>query len=106
MELSGFHQRLQRAAWKRPTSIAEVYRRAGGRRRYNLRRQQQKEIRRCLVVEYLRHWGLKRGVQAKIARFLHVDPSVISRDIAALLREEGVRQAIERWRQQKMRGTD
>lgn len=87
-------------------SMLAIYKRAAARRRYNVRRQQKKEIRRCLVVEYLRHWGLKRGVRAKIAFYLGVDPSVISRDITALLHEEGFRQAIQRWHRQIMRGTD
>jgi hypothetical protein len=95
MKLPGFHQRLRRAAWKRPTSIAEVSRRAGGRRAYNRRRQQMQASRRVAVLWYLLQWGPKRGVQAKIARMLRVDPSVISRDIKALSRDRGVQRALK-----------
>lgn len=83
-----------------------IYKRAAARRRYNMRRQQLKEARRNCVLEYLRYWGLKRGVQAKIAFYLGVDPSVISRDISVLLEEEGLRPTIEKWHRQIMQSQD
>lgn len=61
------------------------HRRAGGRRRYNADRQLAAEARRLQVLRLLRQWGLRRGIQARIANALDVSPATISRDVAQLL---------------------
>jgi hypothetical protein len=59
---------------------------AGGRRRYNAERRARRELRRLEVASMLHKYGGARGAQARIARELEVSPSVISRDVRALLR--------------------
>lgn len=61
----------------------EVCRRAGGRRRYNIRRQRAAFERRATVARLLVEYGRnKRGTRARIARELGVSEATISRDIA------------------------
>ena len=70
--------------WTARVSDEEMRKRACGRRRYNAVRSLLKTLRREEVRQLLEAWGFHAGVQAKIARTLNVDPSVVSRDIAAL----------------------
>jgi len=73
------------AEWSRPVSADEAYRRAAGRRAHNLRRLLDASYRRTEVVRLLAEYGLKRGVRARIARELHVDPTTVGRDLAIIL---------------------
>ena len=60
----------------------QVFKRAGGRRRYNLQRQEAAEARRGEVRRLLDLYGRhRRGVQARIARELGVSRATISRDV-------------------------
>lgn len=70
----------------------EIYRRAGGRRRYNHQRQFKATYRRVKVAALMRDTDLN---QSAIAKQLGVHRSTISRDLARM--EKEVR---ERWRQQ------
>ena len=76
-----------KVAWSRPVSFEEACRRAGGRRRYNAVRQFKALLRRQRVVELLLRWGMRRGVQSRIAVELGVHRSTVSKDVAALLPE-------------------
>jgi DNA invertase Pin-like site-specific DNA recombinase len=71
--------------WSRPTSPAEVIARAGGRRRYNARRQDEAIVRRCRMLGLLREYGHGPGVKARIARELGVHRSTITRDYQAII---------------------
>jgi hypothetical protein len=65
--------------------VPAVYRRAGGRRRYNALRRDLAAFRRLQVADLLNEWGLVRGVQRRIAETLGVSEATISRDVAHLL---------------------
>jgi hypothetical protein len=73
------------AQWSRPVSADEAYRRAAGRRAYNLRRQLDASYRRTEVVRLLGEYGLRPGVRARIATDLHVHPTTIGRDLRMIL---------------------
>ncbi len=73
------------AEWSYPVSADEAYRRAAGRRAYNLRRQLDASYRRTEVVRLLAEYGFRRGVRARIARELQVDPTTIGRDLRMIL---------------------
>jgi hypothetical protein len=66
--------------WRRLVPDQHAYRRAGGRRAWNARRQIQQLLRRQQVAKLLRA-GRSRG---EMAQALVVHPSTISRDLAAL----------------------
>src|SRR2546421_12376788 len=70
-------------SWSSRVSNSEVARRAGGRRRYNAWRQDMRQIRRRDVLLLLHKYGLRRGVQARIAKTLGVSEATITRDIQA-----------------------
>jgi hypothetical protein len=70
--------------WTARVSEEEMRKRACGRRRYNAVRSLLKTLRREEVLALLEAWGFHYGVQKRVAEALNVDPSVISRDIAAL----------------------
>jgi hypothetical protein len=72
-------------AWSAPTSPAEVIARAGGRRRYNAKRQNEALIRRCRMLELFAEYGHGPGVRARIARELGVHRSTITRDFQAVV---------------------
>src|SRR4051794_33216401 len=80
---------MDRRQWNRPTDSGKAYARAGGRRRYNHRRQIIAAERRALVshlsLQLLREGIAEgqpfRGKQAIIANVLGVHPSTISRDL-------------------------
>lgn len=76
------------SAWSTPTTYDEVCRRAGGRRRYNAVRQFLAILRRKRVLDLLRRYGVRRGVQTRIARELGVNRATICRDLKALLPEQ------------------
>jgi hypothetical protein len=80
---------MARGSWAAPTDAAEVWARAGGRRRYNRRRQDLATLRRIEVLRLARRnehgWLLARGFQADAARRFGVSPATISRDVKAIL---------------------
>ena len=79
-----------------------ICRRAGGRRKYNRKRQIQAEYRLTQVVRLLDKFGFCRGYQTRIAEELGVSRSTICRDIARLLRRHwGGKEAEERHRPQE-----
>src|SRR5690349_2965162 len=84
---------MQHSEWSLLVSDDESRRRAGGRRRYNSWRQFMAQHRRLTqVLPLLReHRSLSRGVGAAIARALNVSRATISRDIAAIFDQGGVR---------------
>lgn len=62
----------------------QAYRRAGGRQRYNQRRQEAASERRAEVSRLLDLYGRrKRGVKARIARELGVSRATVTRDARA-----------------------
>jgi DNA invertase Pin-like site-specific DNA recombinase len=66
-------------------SPEEAYRRAGGRRRYNQRRQDAERARHKEVSRLLDLYGEgKRGTRARIARELGVSRATVTRDVRAL----------------------
>lgn len=69
-----------------PTLTKEqAYRRAGGRRRYNLKRQDEARTRRDEVSRLLDLYGSKRrGTRARIARELGVSRATVTRDVRAV----------------------
>jgi len=77
--------RTMTAEWSRPVSADEAYRRAAGRRAFNLRRQVDASYRRTEVVRLLALYGLRPGVRVRIARELHVHPTTIGRDLRMIL---------------------
>jgi hypothetical protein len=61
----------------------QVFKRAGGRRRYNKQRQEAAAERRSEVWRLLDLYGHgRRGTQARIARELNVSRATICRDVA------------------------
>ena len=70
--------------WSRPTDTQTAYKRAGGRRGYNARRQFAAAERRYQIMALLDRWHItpirQRGVFARLAEALHVHRSTISRD--------------------------
>lgn len=107
------HKRATNSSWSAPAPADIVHRRAGGRRRYNARRQLDAMIRRMRVREmWLRERAAivvpaiepdnlasmrrarvatcNRGEQARIARALGVSRSTVCRDLRRLFRELGV----------------
>jgi predicted transcriptional regulator len=67
-------------------SPEQAYRRAGGRRRYNLRRQEVARARRAEVQRLLDLYGERgRGTRARIARELSVSEATVSRDVREIL---------------------
>jgi len=71
--------------WSNPAATSVVIARAGGRRRYNALRRDQKLIRRREVEHLLMTWGWNYGTQSRIARHLGVSPATVSRDVKAIL---------------------
>jgi len=70
--------------WIAPTTVEIAARRAGGRRRFNRRRQRMMTQRLCRIVEVLRRngwYGREWGIRAKIARELGVSRATIARDL-------------------------
>jgi DNA invertase Pin-like site-specific DNA recombinase len=69
-----------------PTLTKEqAFKRAGGRRRYNERRQEEARARRDEVSRLLDLYGeRRRGTLAKIAREMGVSRATITRDVRAL----------------------
>ena len=64
----------------------QVFKRAGGRRRYNLKRQEAARVRRAEVQRLLDLYGReRRGVQARIARELGVARATVCRDVLHIL---------------------
>ncbi|HMA37105.1 MAG TPA: hypothetical protein VKY74_21800 [Chloroflexia bacterium] len=55
------------------------------RDQYQILRQFTVNYRRARVAHLVRHYGLGRGQQARMARALGVSPTTISRDVATLL---------------------
>ena len=76
---------MRKVAWSKPTTWGEVCKRAGGRRHVNAMRRFNAELRRGEVMRLLHTWGWHHGVQAKIARQLHVSESTVARDMATFL---------------------
>jgi hypothetical protein len=76
---------VRKINWTVPTTRQEVYRRAGGRGRYNAVRKCRAALRRREVLKLLGAWGLGPGVQARMAAHLGVSASTISRDFRWLL---------------------
>jgi hypothetical protein len=77
--------------WSEWTDSRAVYRRAGGRRRYNAIRRLRAECRRVklarLCLKYYPDYPpLARGLQTRLAAELGVSRSTISRDLAYLFR--------------------
>jgi hypothetical protein len=60
----------------------QIFRRAGGRRRYNLERQRAAAARLAEVERLLALYGAwRRGVRARIARELNVSRATVTRDV-------------------------
>jgi hypothetical protein len=80
---------MARGSWVAPTDAAEVWARAGGRRRYNRLRQDVATFRRIEILRMARGnengWLLARGFQAEAAREFGMSPSTICRDVKAIL---------------------
>lgn len=73
-------------SWSTPTDFETVCRRNAGRHHYNAWRRTLALYRQKQVAELLLSKPpLARGVQAEIARALHVHRSTINRDVKALL---------------------
>ena len=78
---------MQRSDWHTPTTDDIARRRAGGRARYNARRQQQAIERRVYrLLPLLGGRPPKRGALGGLAAQLHVSRATICRDIASLRR--------------------
>lgn len=76
-----------RALWARPVPDEVAYRRAGGRRAYNARRQALAGLRRQAVVELLAESGrslFARDTVRWLAGELGVSTRTIQRDLAAI----------------------
>lgn len=73
------------SAWSQAKPFNEVCHRAGGRRAYNALRRDLAAFRRLDVARMLLKYGLRRGVQARIARELSVSEATVSRDIQKAL---------------------
>src|SRR5262249_17222205 len=71
--------------WSAPTTQAEVFRRASGRRHYHAIRRFRRDHRRLQVAELLTRYGMGWGYQARIARELGVSRVTIHRDMKYLL---------------------
>jgi hypothetical protein len=67
----------------------EIFRRAGGRRRYQALRRHEALLRRAEIIEHLNVLGFQRGTQAKIARLTGWSEATISRDFAAIRKRFG-----------------
>jgi DNA invertase Pin-like site-specific DNA recombinase len=76
---------VRKTWWSRPTSWAEVKRRAAGRYKYNAIRRVQAQLRRREVLKLLGEIGWTYGSQVRIARQLGVSEATISRDLAVIL---------------------
>ena len=79
--------------WSAPVTPDEMFRRAGGRARYNSLRQDLAMIRRIQVLRLIRKFGWVWGVQKRIADELHVSEATISRDVKWALCEGRTRTA-------------
>jgi hypothetical protein len=79
------------ADWSARTTTDEAYRRAGGRRSYNARRQIMALYRQMRLMEIVARNRLdlwtRNGTQQALAHTLGVSKSTISRDIKAILSE-------------------
>jgi hypothetical protein len=76
--------------WSAPTDSATAFRRAGGRRSYNLKRQLERDARRVAVTVLLRQYqqeGVRQhGIQARLARELDFSKATICRDMQSIRR--------------------
>lgn len=77
---------MRRSEWAKPTSADEAYRRASGRRRYNLQRSEAVYKRAQLLKTMLRGKMPRRGEMERYARALGVSKATVSRDVARLVR--------------------
>ena len=59
----------------------EIFRRAGGRRKYQALRRHEALLRRGEIIEQLKVLGFQRGTQAKIARLTGWSQATICRDL-------------------------
>ena len=78
-----------RGEWGEWVSNGEAYARAGGRRRYNARRQFKADYRRYRLTCLARQSGInpfRRGAQTTLARMLGVSRATVCRDIAVMLK--------------------
>jgi hypothetical protein len=78
-------------SWSARADWGTVRRRASGRRRYNAWRQSMALYRRVQVLALLGQLGWRPGVQAAIARRLHVSGATMSRDFRVLFAERDPR---------------
>jgi hypothetical protein len=75
---------MNRAAWGRPVSSREAYRRAGGRRGYNARRTFMVRLRWARLLDLARELEMgiwEHGAAARLARALGVSRWTVARDI-------------------------
>jgi hypothetical protein len=77
---------MNRAAWQQPISTEAAYRRAGGRRAYNMQREIAAFKRRQGLARMLGGYAPTRGELASIAHRLGVSKATASRDVAQLRR--------------------
>jgi hypothetical protein len=77
---------LNRSAWNQPITPEAAYRRAGGRRAYNTRREIAAMKRREGLARMLGGYAPTRGELASEARRLGVSVATASRDVAQLRR--------------------
>src|SRR5262249_31394405 len=82
---------MNKQQWGAYTTPEVVAKRAAGRRAYNRRRQWQAMLRRLQIrrILFVQGRALEPGIQAKLARQLGVDRSVVCRDIQRIKAERG-----------------
>jgi arginine repressor len=67
----------------------EIFRRAGGRRKYQALRRHEALLRRGEIIEQLKVLGFQRGTQATIARLTGWSEATISRDFKRICERFG-----------------
>ena len=78
---------MEREEWSKLTSSEEVFRRAGGRRRYNAMRQRRAEARRQEIARVLGPMALlsPHGLSVALARAFGVSRQTAWRDLQGIL---------------------
>jgi hypothetical protein len=77
---------MNRSAWRQPTSADVAYRRAAGRRAYNMQREIVAMRRRERLAKMLGGYAPTRGELSGVAHRMGVSKATASRDVAQLRR--------------------